>query len=233
MHHGPPRRRCRGTLMMAFLMTSLVPVPGSAGPPSSPDQEARLRTEWNNIRENYARTIRSNKKRIADIAAREGGVSSDEETRAAKITQDRVAGIKSSLKDGAKGKSLAQMAEKAASEARTLSQLYKAQDEYLGTVTSEWAGGAERKNLQEANTALQKNLEVIDSHLAKVTEAARAASTLVQQSGVLEKAVRSEAAAREAGERLRARWERDRAALMREREQREREAGERARERRL
>jgi len=125
------------------------------------------------------------------------------------------------------------MAEKASSDARTLVELYKAQDEYLAIVTSEWAERAERKNLQEASTALQRNIEVIDSHLAKVTEAARAASTLVRQSGVLEKAVRSEAAAREAGERLSARWERDRAALTREREQREREAGERARERRL
>ena len=232
MHHGQRRRRCLGT-MMAFLMTSVIPIPGSAGSPSSPEKEARLRTEWDKIRENYARTIRSSEKRIADISAKEGGVSSDEQTRAAKITQDTVAGIKASLKDGGKGKSLAQMAEKASSDARTLVELYKAQDEYLAIVTSEWAERAERKNLQEASTALQRNIEVIDSHLAKVTEAARAASTLVRQSGVLEKAVRSEAAAREAGERLSARWERDRAALTREREQREREAGERARERRL
>jgi len=50
---------------------------------------------------------------------------------------------------------------------------------------------------------------------------------------VLEKAARCEVAAREAEERLNARWERERAAREREREQREREAGERARERRL
>jgi len=232
MHHGKPGRRCLGTIM-AFLMVSLIPIPGSAGSPSSQEEEARRRNEWDKVRENHERTIRRNEKRIADISTKEGGVSSDEETRAARITQERVAGIKASLKDGGRGKSLAQTAEKAGSEAGTLVELYKAQDEYLRIVTSEWAEGADRKYLQEANTALQKNIEVINSHLAQVIEAAQATSTRIRQSGVLEKAVQSEAAAREAGERLSARWERDRAALAREREQREREAGERARERRL
>ena len=51
----------------------------------------------------------------------------------------------------------------------------------------------------------------------------------VKPSDVLEKATRIEAAVREAGERLRARWQLEQAARERERQQREREAAERAR----
>jgi hypothetical protein len=52
------------------------------------------------------------------------------------------------------------------------------------------------------------------------------------QAQLLDKVARIETAAKEASERLSARWERERAAREREREQREREAGERAREQR-
>ncbi len=206
MHHGQPGRRL-GT-MMAFLMISLIPIPGSAGSPASPEEEARLRSEWEKVRENQERTIKDNENQIAEIYAKERGASVDQEQRAGKITQDRLAGVKAF-------------------------EMYKAQDEYLGIVTGEWGEGAERRTLQAASTALQKNIELIHSYLARVTEAAGAASTRVRQSTVLEKAARSEATAREAEERLSARWERERAAREREREQREREAGERARERRL
>lgn len=227
-HHGRPGRRCLG-IMMALLVMSLIPIPGWAASPSSPEEEARLKREWEQVRENQERTIRDNEKRIAEIYGKAQGISADGERRAEKITQDRVAGVKASLKGGSKGKGLAQTAEKAGSEARTLVEMYKAQDEYLGFVTREWAEGTERKKLKEANTALQKNIELINAHVARLTEAAGATSTRVGQSGVLEKVAQSEAAAREVGERLSARWERERAAREREREHREREAGERAR----
>jgi hypothetical protein len=213
--------------MMAVVVLSLLPTAGSAGSPSTPEETARLKSEWEQVRENQERTIRDNAKRIAGILAKEGGASTDEEQRAEKITQERVAGINAGLKDGGKGKQLAQAAEKAGSEAVALVELYKAQDEYLGIVTRGWA--EDRQKFQEANTTLQKNLLLINSHLAKATEAALAASGRVHESGVLEKAAQSEAAAREIRELLTARWERERAALEREREQRQRETGERAR----
>ncbi len=231
MHHGQPGRRL-GT-MMAFLVIWLIPIPGSAGSPASPEEEARLRSEWEKVRENQERTIKDNENRIAEIYAKERGASVDQEQRAGKITQDRLAGVKASLRAGGEGSRLADTAEKAGSDARALVEIYKAQVEYLGIVTGEWGEGAERRTLQAARTALQKNIELIHSYLARVTEAAGAASTRVRQSAVLEKAARSETTAREAEERLSARWERERAAREREREQREREAGERARERRL
>ena len=231
MHHGQPGRRL-GT-MMAFLVISLIPLPGSAESPASPEEEARLRSEWEAVRENQERTIKDNENRIAEIYAKERAASVDQEQRAAKITQDRLAGVKASLRAGGEGSRLTDTAEKAGSDARALVEMYKAQDEYLGIVTGEWGEGAERRMLQAASTALRKNIELIHSYLARATEAAGAASTRVRQSAVLEKAARSEATAREAEERLSARWERERAAREREREQREREAGERARERRL
>jgi hypothetical protein len=49
------------------------------------------------------------------------------------------------------------------------------------------------------------------------------------QAAVLEKMTRIEAEVKEAGDRLRARWQREQALRDREREQREREAAERAR----
>src|SRR5438093_13218698 len=64
------------------------------------------------------------------------------------------------------------------------------------------------------------------------TEAADAMSTRIRQSELLEKAAHLETTAKEAGARLAARWERERAAREREREQRERDAGERARQQR-
>jgi hypothetical protein len=225
MHPG----RCLGAVI-ALVVLSLLPTAGSAGSPSTPDEAVRLRSEWEQVRENQERAIRDNAKQIAAILAKEGGASTDEQQRAEKITQERIAGINADLEGGGKGKPLAQTAEKAGNEAAALAELYKAQDEYLGIVTREWA--EDRKKLQEANTALEKNWGLINSHLARATEAALAASRRVQESGVLEKAAQSEAAAREIRELLTARAERERAALEREREQRERETAERARRQR-
>jgi hypothetical protein len=200
---------------MAGLLLSLIAVPDA------------LAGEWEKMRESYDNTLRAHEKRIAEIEAKERGVPADQEERADKITRDRITGIRASLKGGGKGKSLADAAEKASGDARAPVDLYREQSGYLDIVTSEWgAEGAERKKLREAMATLQKNLKRINANLAR---AAEATTTRVQQSGVLEKAARIGAAASEAGERLRARWQREHAAREREREQREREAAERAR----
>jgi hypothetical protein len=227
MHQGRIARCLR--TMMAFLLPLLVPGPASAGSPSSPE-EASLRSEWEKVRANQERTIMDNQKRIAEIYAREG--RAEEYRHAEKITRDRVSAANASLKSGGKGQQLAQTAEIAGRDARALAELYKAQAEYLDGATGEWADGAERKKLKEAASLIQRNAERTESLLAKATEAADTIATQLGQSGVLEKVAQIETAAKEAGERLSARWELEHAARVREREQREREAGERAREQR-
>jgi hypothetical protein len=178
MHH----RRWLGAVMAAGVL-SLLPTPASAGSPSTPEEAARLESGWEQAREQQARTIRANARRIAEILAKEGGTSTDEHQRAQRVTQERVAG--------------------------------------------EWA--EDRKKLQDATMALDKNVQLANAHLTRATEAALAAAGRVHASGVLEKAARIEAAAGELRELLTARAERERAALEREREQRQRETGERAR----
>ena len=218
MHHGGTGRRCLGTLV-AFLLLSLIPVPDA------------LAGELEKMRESYDKKLRAHEKRITEIEAKGRGVSADPEKRADGITRDRVAEIRASLKGGGgAGQRLAELAEKASGEAKALVDVYKGQSEHLDIVAGEWgAGGAERKKLREAITALQKNLALISTNLAMATEAAGAMTIRVEQSGVLEKVARIEAEASEARERLSARWERERTAREREREQREREASERAR----
>jgi hypothetical protein len=213
MHHGGPGRRCLRSLM-AGLLLSLIAVPEApAG-------------EWERIREAYDNTLRAYEKRIAEIEAKERGSPADQQERADKITRDRIMAIRASLKGGGKGKSLAEAAEKASGDARARADLYREQSGYLDIVANEWgAQGAERKKLREAVATLQKNVERVNANLARVAEA----QTRVQQSGVLEKAAQVETAVSEAGERLRARWQREHAAREREREQRERDAAERAR----
>ena len=217
-HHDGTGRRCLGTLMVFFLL-SLIPVPDA------------LPGELEKMRESYDKTLRAHERRIAEIEAKGRGVSTDPEKRADGITRDRVAEIRASLKDGGgAGRRLAELAEKASGEAKALVDVYKGQNEYVDIVTREWgANGAERKKLREATTALQENLALISANLARAAEAAGAMTVRVQQSGVLEKMAQIEAVASETGERLSARWQRERAAREREREQREREAGERLR----
>lgn len=228
MPHGPNGRRYLATVM-SFLLITLVAESGWAGGPLSPEEEAQVRREWEKVRQNYERVLRGYERRLADIDAKEGGRAADPEVRAEKITRERAAGTMAARKGGAKDSAVARMAAKAMSPATTWSEIDKAQDEYVGRVTGEWSG--ERKALQEAKTVLQKNAELISSYLAAMTEAAEAMSMRVRQFGVLEKAAQSDAAARDAGERLSARWELERTARERERAQREREAGERARAR--
>ena len=214
MHHGGSRGRCLGTLMIGVLL-SLIAAP------------AALPGEWETMRENYDHTLRAYEKRIGEIEAKERGVPADREQRAERITRDRVAGIRASLKESGKGKSLADAADKASSDAKARVDLYREQTGYIDIVMSEWGPeGAERKKVREAMAMLQKNLERTGANLAR---AAGATTMHVEASDVLQKMARIEAAASEAGERLRARWQRERAAQEREREQREREAAQRAR----
>jgi len=138
----------------------------------------------------------------------------------------------SEWESGGIGKRLAEMAEKASTDRRALAELYRVQEQYVDRATGEWRDGPERKKLKEASSLLQRNTERLNSSLTMATEAAETMSTRIRQSGVLEKLAQLETAAKEAGARLAARWERERAAREREREQREREAGERAREQR-
>ncbi len=193
--------------LMTVLLLSLTSLPDAAQESPSPDEEAKFRSEWQTVRQNYERAIRAHQEQIGAIEAKERRFSVDPQKRAEKITKDALAGTKASLKgDG------------------------KVQAASLDRVGAEWGSrGEERKKLQEASAALPKNIDLIRSHLAVVAEAARAMSTRVQQSGVLEKAMQGEAAAKDAGDRLSARWELERAARERAREQREREAGERTR----
>jgi hypothetical protein len=208
---GTGRRWLR--TMMACLLLSLITVPdGLAG-------------EWESMRESYDNKLRTHAKRIAEVEARERGVSADQEKRADKITRDRITGIKGSLKGGGKARGLAEAAEKASGDARALIDVSREQGEYLDIVISEWGTeGAERKKLRESIATLQKTLESANANLARAIEVAETMTMRVPQSGVLEKFARIEAAEKE-----RARWLREQAALERERQQRERGAAERER----
>ena len=212
MRHRGTRRRCLRTLM-ACLLLSLIAVPdGLAG-------------EWENMRGSYDNTLRAHAKRLAEIEARERGVPVDPEKRAEKITRDRITGIKGSLKGGGKARSLADTAERASGDARAFIDVDREQGAYLDIVMSEWrAEGAERRMLRESLAALPKNLERANANLARAIEVAETTTMRVPQSGVLEKAARIEAEAKE-----RAIWQREQATRERERLQREREAAERER----
>jgi len=213
MDHGGPARRCLYTLIGGALLLALIPVSNAAS------------GEWENIRDSYDNTLRANEKRIKEIEAKERGVT-DQEQRADKITRDKIAATRSSLKSGGRGKSLAEAAEKASGDASVRADLYRDQGEYLDVVTRDWgAEGAERKKHREAMATVQKNFERASANLTKAAKAAGG----VQPSDVVEKAARIEAAVTEAGDRLRARWQLEQAARERETKQREREAAERAR----
>jgi hypothetical protein len=181
--------------------------------------------EWETISESYGNAIKANEKRIGEITAKERAVPDHQ--RADKITSDKVASVRTLLKNSGKAKSLADAAEKASAEGATaLTDLSREQAAYLAVIGGEWgAEGAERKKLREAMAAAQKNLERAN---ASLTKAARTDASQ-SPSEVLEKAARIDATVTEAGNRLRARWQNEQAARERETKQREREAGERAR----
>ena len=212
MHCDGPARRSLPTLA-AGLVLALSAVSGATA------------GEWEQISESYANALKANEKRIAEITAKERGVT--DQQRADKITRDRIASVRTSLKSSGKAKSLADAAEKASAEdAVALADLSREQGEYLGAIGSEWgAEGAERKKLREAMATAQKNLERANANLTKAARTEAGPS----MSEALEKAARIDAMVTEAGDRLRARWQLEQAARERETKQREREAGERAR----
>jgi hypothetical protein len=217
MHHGGRARRCLGILVAGLLLSAI----------ALPDARAG---EWETMRQSYDNKVRAHANRIAQIEAKERGVPADQEKRADKITRDRITAIKASRKGSGRGKSLAATAEKAALGEMALGDVSREQGEYLDVVRGEWgAEGTERKKLREAISALEKNLERINANLAGAADAAGATAASVQESGVRERVARIEAEAGEAGERLRARWQREHSAQERAREQREREAAERVR----
>jgi len=213
MNHGGPAAPYLPTLTAGLLLALSAVSDALAGEPDK-------------IRENYDNALRTFEKRLGEIEAKERGVT-DQQQRADKITRDKIASVRTSLKGGGKGKSLADGAEKASGDAQALADLSREQGEYLDVVTSEWgAEGAERKKLREAMATAQKNFERTNMNLSK---AAKTPAARVNPSDALEKATRIEAAVTEAGDRLRARWQLEQAARERETKQREREAAERAR----
>jgi len=214
MHHGGPARRFLPTLTAGLLLALSAVSDAPAG-------------EWEQIRESYENALKTYDKRIGEIEAKERGIP-DPQQRADKITRDKVTSVRTSLKGGGKGKSLADAAEKASGDAKALPDLSREQGEYLDVVTNEWgAQGAERKKHRDAMAAVQKNLDRANANMAKAAKAAT--SSGAQSSDALEKATRIDAAVTEAGDRLRARWQLEQAARERETKQREREAAERAR----
>lgn len=181
--------------------------------------------DWETVRDSYETALKANEKRIQEIEARERGIQ-DPQQRAEKITRDKVAALRASVKGSGTGKSLAEAADKTAGDPRALADLSRDHAKYLEAATSDWgADGAERKRLRESMAATQKNMERIN---ASLTRATRSTASLTS-SDALEKATRIDTAMTEAGDRLRARWQLEQAAREREAKQREREAAERAR----
>jgi hypothetical protein len=212
MPDSGPARRCLPTLMAGLLLVL------------SPVADGRA-DEWEKLRESYDNTLRASERRIGEIESRERGIA-DQYRRAEKITRDKVASVRVSLKGGGKGKSLADAAEKASGDPKALADLSREQGEYLDVVQNEWgAEGPERKKLREAMAAAQRNFERVSANLTKAAKTAES----MRASDVLEKAAAIEVMVTEAGERLRARWQLEQAARERETRQREREAAERAR----
>ena len=206
--------------LMALLLL-LAPVPGSAGPPVSPEEDAAFRSEWERLRANQ-------EKALAGTRGPEGGA---DDARREKLTRDRIAAASAALTGGGKGPVLAQMAETAGDSVGALAEVYRAQTEYVGGAMA-GADGTEARRTHEATAQLQTSMERSRANLERANEAGLAMTMRLSQSGVPEKVTQLETIARDAGARLAARWELERAARERDREQREREAGERARQQR-
>ena len=181
--------------------------------------------ELDAIRSNYESALKTNEKRIQEIEARERSIA-DPQPRAEKITQDKVAALRNSLKGDRTGKALADAADKAANDPSAMADLSRESSTYVDAALSDWgAEGPERKRLREAMAAAQKNIESINTNLTK----AAGTTAAVPAVDALEKATRIETAVNEAADRLQARWQREQAARERDAKQREREAAERAR----
>jgi len=212
MYDGGPARRSVPTLMAGVLLALGAVSDAAAG-------------EWEQTRESYEGALKTYEKRIADIEARERGIA-DPLQRADKITRDKITSVRTTLKGGGKGKSLADAADKASGDTNSLADLSRDQGEYLDSVRSDWsADGADRKKFRDAMSAVQKNLERANANLNKASKAPAGLSA----AEAMDRAARIDATVTEAGDRLRARWQLEQAARERETKQREREAAERAR----
>lgn len=238
VHRGRAGTRRPGVLALLLL---LAPASAAAESPVAAGEDAWVRTESQKLAASQERALRDNEKRVAEIAAREVGIG--EGRRAEKITADRALAASAALsgagtpagvpsKGETWGQTLARMADVADRDTGTLQTLYRAQTEYVDDAIADWVDGPERKKLQEAGAQLQKNMEASRATMIVTTETAETMTARLPQAQLLDKVARIETAAKEAGERLSARWERERAAREREREQRERDAAERAREQR-
>ena len=186
--------------------------------------------DWENMRERLDDKLRPHSGRLAEIEAREHGDPPDREQRAAKITRDRIAQITASPNRGGPVRTPVDAAEMGPGEASALAGVSRRQGKQLDAVDRAWgAAGTERRKLREVLAVLQKDLERANADLAQATAVADATVAQVAESGVIEAVARIEAEAAEAGDRLRARWQREYDARERERLHREHAAGERER----
>src|SRR5262249_43829324 len=187
-------------------------------------------SDWEHMRDTLDETLRSHARRLAEIDARERGAPADRVQRAGNITRDRIARINASSNRRGRVSSLAAAAAIGSLEASALPEVSREQAIELESVTREWgAAGPERRKLRESLAALQKTVDQVNARLLGAIHAADATRTRIAESGVLEAVARIEAAAAEADDRLRARWQREYDARERERLHRERAAGERER----
>lgn len=194
----PAARQClRAMTALLLLWPSLTP--------------SAFASEWDTMRDRQRDALKAAEGRIAEIESRARPGPTDREKLADKITRERIARARASLKSGGirDGKVVDVDA----------GQLLRA--------TQEWErNGDQRRALRESSARLQKNLELANLNQSSARDALQAMAARVPESGVVAMLAGMEIAASEAGERLSARWQREHAARERAREQREREAGQ-------
>jgi hypothetical protein len=216
MRHGTCTGSVRGLLAGLVLWLGAVPSAWAG--------------DLESLRERLDDTLKPHAGRLAEIEAREHGDPPDRQQRAEKITRDRIAQSTASLNRGGPVRTPVDAAEMGPGEASALADASRKQGEQLDAVDRAWgAAGSERRKLREALAAVQKDLERANADLAQATAVADAAVAQVAESGVIGAVARIEAEAAEAGDRLRARWQREWDARERERLHREHAAGERER----
>ena len=187
--------------------------------------------EWDSLRDSYDRALRTHAKRIAEIEGKERATSQDAIARGDKVTRGRIAGIRAVPKGDTKARNLADAAERASRGSGGLEELSRAQAVGVDLELREWGpDGPERKQLRESMGRLQQNLERSKDSVASAADIAMATANAVPESGASENVAGIEDGVKEAGDRIRARWLNQQAALERERVERERNAAQRARD---
>jgi hypothetical protein len=187
--------------------------------------------EWESLRDRYDKTPKAHAARIAEIEGRPRAPASGSIARADKLTRDRIAGVRGSQRGDGKARQLADAAERVSRGAGGgLEELSRAQAVHVDLELREWgADGPARRELRESMARLQANLERSKASQASAVDVAVAAARTMPESGASEVLARVETGVQEAGDRIRARWLNQQAALERERVERERAAAERAR----